>query len=223
VVGTAIHNADEMYDSPDCVTYNDSNTYCLEMHNAEVLVAGTGIDKADENIYNPNANDNDVNQGIAVSFNAHMSNSSGHDMPNVVVVVACIRIDKPDGHNDNPNANDNDPISVSPYMLNAEVAICSMGFQNEVALNAEYEGNVVSAKEAGENEFFDDFMDVLNDEESLSKVSLDDMNVDGQEEKLIDILKHIDLWVDLMWCLDNPTQIGPWYPVAWRDVEKVCL
>ncbi|GKF26263.1 hypothetical protein Tco_0082157 [Tanacetum coccineum] len=33
-------------------------------------------------------------------------------------------------------------------MVNAEVAICSMGFQNEVALNAVYEGNVVSAKEA---------------------------------------------------------------------------
>ncbi|GJS81303.1 hypothetical protein Tco_0747844 [Tanacetum coccineum] len=42
-----------------------------------------------------------------------------------------------------------------------------------------------------ENEFADDFMDVLNDEESLPKVSLDDMNVDEQEEKLIDTVKVI--------------------------------
>ncbi|GJV22211.1 hypothetical protein Tco_1371231 [Tanacetum coccineum] len=162
------------------------------MHNAEVLVASMGIDKADENIYSPNANENDVTKFWSY-------------MPNVVVVVACMGIDKPGGHNDNPNANDNDvnqgidpmstcsgpdmhlaevvvagveidkgdghidiptasdndvnlaksvsvnnpmPISVSPDMLNAEVAICFMGFQNEVAPNAVYEGNVVSAKEA---------------------------------------------------------------------------
>nr|GFD42610.1 hypothetical protein [Tanacetum cinerariifolium] len=40
-----------------------------------------------------------------------------------------------------------------------------------------------------ENEFADDFMDVLNDEESLPEVSLDDMNVEEQEEKLIDTVK----------------------------------
>ncbi|GKA66320.1 phospholipase-like protein [Tanacetum coccineum] len=159
------------------------------------------------------------------------------------------------------------PISVSPDMLNAEVAICSMGFQNEVAPNAVYKGNVVSAKQVGldvlikvacdgmgigksdgysqrepstlnaliegfdsqnnnpridflqhddhrtadievkavhcsvakpndhptvdigENEFANDFMDMLNDEESLPKVYLDDINVDEQEEKLIDTVK----------------------------------
>ncbi|GJU13443.1 TATA-binding protein-associated factor BTAF1 [Tanacetum coccineum] len=93
VASTAIHNANEMYDSPNCVTDNDVkkrigvssnysmlNTSCPEMHNAEVLVAGMGIDKADD---------------------------------------------------------------ITPR----------------------------------ENEFADDFMDVLNDEESLPKVSLDDMNV----------------------------------------------
>nr|GFB57834.1 phospholipase-like protein [Tanacetum cinerariifolium] len=44
-----------------------------------------------------------------------------------------------------------------------------------------------------ENEFADDFMDVLNDEESLPEVSLDDMNVDEQEEKLIDTVKKSDM------------------------------
>ncbi|GKD04325.1 hypothetical protein Tco_1179299 [Tanacetum coccineum] len=279
VAGTAIHNADEMYDSPNCVTDNDvneiigvSSNYSM-MHNAKVLVAGMGIDKVDENIYNPNANDNDVNQGIDP-----MSTCSGPDMHLAEVVVAGMEINKGDWHIDIPTASDNDvnlakfvsvndlmPISVSPYMINAEVAICFMGFQNEVASNDVYEGNVVSAKEVGldvliqvacdgmgiekangysqrepstlnaliegfdsqnnnpgiyflqhddhvdcfvakpndhptadigvkpvhENEFADDFMDVLNDKESLPKVSLDDMNVDEQEEKLIDTVKVI--------------------------------
>ncbi|GJY61737.1 phospholipase-like protein [Tanacetum coccineum] len=122
--GTGIHNPARNNDSRNSnhnavntglsCSANDhmSNTSCPEMHNVEVLAAGMGIDKADENIYQPNANDNDVNQGITVSCNAHM-----------------------------------------------------------------------------ENEFADDFMDVLNDEESLPKVSLDDMNVDEQEEKLIDTVK----------------------------------
>nr|GEW86310.1 hypothetical protein [Tanacetum cinerariifolium] len=58
-----------------CMIAQNLNTSCPEMYNAEVLVAGIGIDKADENIYNSNANDNDVNQGIT-------SNSSGREMPN---------------------------------------------------------------------------------------------------------------------------------------------
>ncbi|GKD61397.1 hypothetical protein Tco_1298906 [Tanacetum coccineum] len=134
VAGIAIHNADEMYDSPNRVTDNDVNksigvssnysmlnTSCPEMHSAEISVADMGIDKADENIYNLNANDND-------------SNSSGHETPNVVVVVTCMGIDKPNGHNDNPNANDNDvnkgidPMSTcsSPDMHLAEVAVAGM-------------------------------------------------------------------------------------------------
>ncbi|GKC38670.1 F-box domain containing protein [Tanacetum coccineum] len=181
----------------------------------------------------------------------------------VLIQVACdgMGIDKADGYSQREPSTLNALIEgVSPDMLNAEVAICSMGFQNEVAPNAVYEGNVVSDKEAGldvliqvacdgmgidkadgysqhepstmnaliegfdsqnnnmgidflqhddhvdcsvakpndhsiadigvklvhENEFSDDFMDVLNDEESLPKVSLDDMNVNEQEEKLID-------------------------------------
>ncbi|GJY93740.1 hypothetical protein Tco_0509522 [Tanacetum coccineum] len=216
--GTAIHNADEMYDSPNCVTDNDvnerigvSSNYSMlntsypEMHNANVLVVGMGIDKADENIYNPNANDNDVNQGIVVSFNARMSNSSGHDMPNDVVVVACMGIDKPDGHNDNPNANDNDvnqeidPMSTcsGPDMHLAEVVVAGMEIDKgdvhiDIPTASDNDVNLaksVSVNDPMENEFVDDFMDVLNDEENIPKVSLDDMNVDEQEEKLIDTVK----------------------------------
>ncbi|GJW13814.1 phospholipase-like protein [Tanacetum coccineum] len=202
----------------------------------------------------------------------------------------------------------------------------------------------IGVKPLLENEFDDDFIELLNDEESLPTVSLDDINVDEQEEKLIDTIKvesnksesvkerkkrlamalespfgqqppttpvppkfisrsvncdfilppdfeedvsgqpkmrsinelmtmevfveqlsrpqnckkdkvsmpdglaeylqmedppnyrfpwgYRDITVDREFCtliygwiscgvLDNPTQIGPWYPVAWRDVEKV--
>ncbi|GJR16482.1 hypothetical protein Tco_0799134 [Tanacetum coccineum] len=405
VDGTAIHNADEMYDSPNVVKVLEImnlNISCPEMHNAEVLVAGMGIDKAYENIYSSNDNDNDVNQGITISFNAHMSNSSGHEIPNVVVVVACMGIDKPDGHNDNPNANDNDvnkgidPMSTcsSPDMHLAEVAVVGMeidkgdghidiatasdndvnlaksvsvndlmpisvspdclmpschlflGFQNEVD-DCCFEEKLFLAKEVAglflvtrirgidflqhddhvdcsvakpndhptadigvkpvhENEFADDFMDVLNDEESLPKVSLDDMNAQSNKSDYVNVVtddykpclasvfaqvkkrkksdmktnyvlrsakerkkrlamaleslfsqqppttpvppKRISRFVDCDFILppdfeedvfgqpkmstliygwiscgvlDNSTQIGPWYLVAWRDVEKV--
>ncbi|GJT64930.1 phospholipase-like protein [Tanacetum coccineum] len=274
VVGIGIDKADENIYNPDAndndvnqgiaVSFNAhmSNSFGHDMPNVVVVVACMGIDKLDGHNDNPNTNDNDVNQGIDPMVSK--------------VIVAGMEIDKGDGHIDIPTASDNDvnlakfiyvndlmPISVSPDMLNAEVAICSMGFQNEVASNAVYEGNVVSAKEVGldvliqvaydgmgidkvdgysqhepstlnaliegfdsqnnnpridflqhddhvdcsvakqndhsiadigvkpvhENEFSDDFMDVLNNEESLLKVSLDDMNVDEQEEKLIDTVK----------------------------------
>ncbi|GKC17546.1 phospholipase-like protein [Tanacetum coccineum] len=115
------YNHNVVYTGLSCLGLSMLNTSCHEMHHAEVLVAGMGIDKADENIYNSNTNDND-------------SNSSGHEMPNAVVVVACMGIDKPDGHNDNPNANDNDvnkgidPMSTcsGPDMHLAEVAVAGM-------------------------------------------------------------------------------------------------
>ncbi|GJY26037.1 hypothetical protein Tco_0400763, partial [Tanacetum coccineum] len=282
IASTAIHNADEMYDSPNCVTDNDvnerigvssnypmpdghndnqmgimiqSNSSGHEIPNVVVVVACMGIDKPDGHNDNPNANDNDVNKVIDP-----MSTCSGVDTHLAEVAVAGMEFDKGDGHIDIPTASGNDvnlakSVSVNDLMV---LAICSMRFQNEVALNAVCEGNVVSAKEVGldvliqvacdgmgidkadgysqhepstlnaliegfdsqnnnpgidflqhddhvdfsvakpndhptvdigvnpvhENEFVDDFIDVLNDEESLPKVSLDDMNVDAQEEKL---------------------------------------
>nr|GEW83247.1 putative reverse transcriptase domain-containing protein [Tanacetum cinerariifolium] len=101
-----------------------SNTSCPEMHNAEVLVAGMGIDKADKNIYNPTTNDNDVNQGISVSFNVHMSNTSCLEMHNAEVLVAGMGIDKADKNIYNPPTNDNDvnqgiSVSFNAHMSNS--------------------------------------------------------------------------------------------------------
>ncbi|GJR36469.1 phospholipase-like protein [Tanacetum coccineum] len=74
VAGTAIHNADEMYDSPNCVTDNDvnerigvSSNYSMstcsgaDKHLAEVVVASMEIDKGDGHIDISTASDNDVN------------------------------------------------------------------------------------------------------------------------------------------------------------------
>ncbi|GKD18370.1 hypothetical protein Tco_1207528 [Tanacetum coccineum] len=126
VAGTAIHNVDKMYDSPNCVTDNDVNesigvssnysmlnTSCPEMHNAKVLVAGMGIDKADENIYNSNANDNDVNQGIDP-----MSTYTGPDMRLAEVAIAGMEIDKGDGPIDIPTASDNDVNLAKSFSVN---------------------------------------------------------------------------------------------------------
>ncbi|GKF37648.1 hypothetical protein Tco_0114406, partial [Tanacetum coccineum] len=108
------------------------------MPNDQVAVTGTAI-------HNPNCvTDNDVNQGIDP-----MSTCSGLDMHLAKVVVTGMEIDKGDGHIDIPTASDNDvnlakSVSVNDPMV---LAICFMGFQNEVTTNAVYEGNVVSAKE----------------------------------------------------------------------------
>ncbi|GJZ17795.1 hypothetical protein Tco_0553918, partial [Tanacetum coccineum] len=108
-----------------------------------------------------------------------MSTCSGPDMH---LAEVALEIDMGDGHIDIPTANDNDVNLAKSIFVNDPMVF---------APNVVYEGNVVSAKEVGENEFVDDFMDVLNDEESIPKVSLDDMNVDEQEKKLIDTVKVI--------------------------------
>ncbi|GJV19089.1 hypothetical protein Tco_1368109 [Tanacetum coccineum] len=94
-------------------------------------------------------NHNAVNPGLTTLANHPLSTCSRHVVDNPEVACAGTGIHNPARNNDSLNSNHNVPISVSPDMLNAEVAICSMGFQNEVASNAVYEGNVVSAKEVG--------------------------------------------------------------------------
>ncbi|GJV79427.1 hypothetical protein Tco_1515297 [Tanacetum coccineum] len=158
VAGMGIDKVDENIYNPNAndndvnqgiaVSFNAhmSNSSGHDMPNVVVVVACMGIDKPDGHNDNPNANDNDVNQGIDP-----MSTCFGPDMHLAEVVVAGMEIDKGDEHIHIPTASDNDvnlakSVSVNDLMV---LAICSMGFQNEVAPNAVYEGNVVSAKEGG--------------------------------------------------------------------------
>ncbi|GKD15429.1 hypothetical protein Tco_1199836, partial [Tanacetum coccineum] len=97
------------------------------MPNVVVVVACMGIDKPGGHNDNPNANDNDVNQGIDP-----MSTCSGPDMHLAEVVVAGMEIDKGDGHIDIPTAGDNDvnlakSISVSDHMLDVLIQVACDG------------------------------------------------------------------------------------------------
>nr|GEV46155.1 phospholipase-like protein [Tanacetum cinerariifolium] len=166
------------------------------MPNAVVMVACMGIDKPDRHNDNPNANDNDINQGIDP-----MSTCFGPDMHLGEVAVAAIEMDKGDGHIDIPTASDND-VNLAKFVfvndsMNNNPRIDFLQHDDHVDCCVA-KPNGRSTADIGvkpiqlcmyENEFTNDFMDVLNDKQSLLKVSLDDINVDEQEEKLINTVK----------------------------------
>ncbi|GJS09100.1 ribonuclease H-like domain-containing protein [Tanacetum coccineum] len=152
-----------------------------DMDNGEVSVAGMGIHKADGQNDIPNANDNAVNQGIIGSAN--------DPMLDVLIQVACdgMGIDKADGNNDYTysqrepstldvlvqgfNSQKNHPrIDVLQHDTHAD---CSVAKLND------HSTTDISVKAAPVDEFSDDYMDVLNDEESIPNYSLDDMKLTG--------------------------------------------
>ncbi|GKA49032.1 phospholipase-like protein [Tanacetum coccineum] len=194
VAGMGIHKADGQNDIPNandnavnqgiCGSANDPMSTCSspDMDNGEVAVAGMGIHKADGQNDIPNANDNAVNQGIIGSANDPM-------------VLACdgIGIDKADGNNDytysqrEPSTLDvlvqgfdsqkNHPgIDVIQHDTHVD---CSVAKLND------HPTADIGVKAVPVDEFADDFMDVLNDEESIPNYSLDDMKLQDEEEKLI--------------------------------------
>ncbi|GJR71037.1 phospholipase-like protein [Tanacetum coccineum] len=191
--GTGIHNPATNNDSRDS-NHNDVNTglSCSandhmsnssgpDIHLAKVSIACMEHDKGDGDghIDIPTAIDNDVNLAKFVSVNDPMSNSSGPDIHLAEVAVACMDIDKGDGdgHIDIPTAIDND------VNLAKSVSV------NDPMPNDVYEGNVVSAKEGRLDVLIQVVGHFMEFEESLPTVSLDDINVDEQEEKLVDTVK----------------------------------
>ncbi|GJW90039.1 NLP3-like protein [Tanacetum coccineum] len=197
VAGMGIHKADGQNDIPNandnavnqgiCGSANDPMSTCSspDMDNGEVAVAGMGIHKADGQNDILNANDNAVNQGIIGSAN--------DPMLDVLIQVACdgMGIDKADGNNDytysqrEPSTLDvlvqgfdsqkNHPgIDVIQHDTHVD---CSVAKLND------HRTSDIGVKAV--DEFADDFMDVLNDEESIPNYSLDDMKLQDEEEKLI--------------------------------------
>ncbi|GJU91226.1 hypothetical protein Tco_1303649, partial [Tanacetum coccineum] len=272
-----IHKADGKNDSPNVnhnavnkglsSSFDDPMSTCSshDMDNGEVFVAGMVIHKADGQNDIPNANDNAVNQGIISSANDPM-------------VLACdgMGIDKADGNNDytysqrEPSTLDvlvqgfdsqkNHPgIDVLQHDTHVD---CSVAKLND------HPTTDIGVKAVPVDEFVDDYMDVLYDEECIPDYSLDDMkhgfcqcqskeeevwfrkklrvkvckernkrlamsldspfgqqatttptppktisrSVNGDFIAPLEFLEHLDLWIDLMW-----------YPVAWRDVEKLSI
>ncbi|GJY69552.1 hypothetical protein Tco_0472534 [Tanacetum coccineum] len=178
--------------------------------NHPMLPVVIGIHKADGKNNSLNGNQNGVKKGLSCSANDPLSTCLGADILDGEVADALIRIHKADGKNDSPNVNHNvvnkglssstnDPMSTcsSPDMDNGEVSVAGMGIhktdgQNDIP-NAN--DNVVNqgimvwlmipCKLCHVNEFADDYMDVLNDEENIPNYSLDDMKLQDEEEKLI--------------------------------------
>ncbi|GJU98962.1 phospholipase-like protein [Tanacetum coccineum] len=239
-IPTAIDNDVNLAKS---VSVNDpmSNSSGPDIHLAEVAVACMDIDKGDGDghIDIPTAIDNDVNLAKSVSVNDLMPNdvyegnvvSAKEGRLDVLIQVVCDGkgIDKADGY------SQLDPSTLTALIegfdsQNNNPGIDFLQRDCSVAKPNDHPTADIGVKPLLENEFDDDFMELLNDEESLPKVSLDDINVDEQEEKLIDTVKvesnkseyinvvtddykpclasvfaqHIDLWVDLMWCFRQP-------------------
>ncbi|GKB82273.1 hypothetical protein Tco_0949168, partial [Tanacetum coccineum] len=192
-----------------------------DMDNGKVAIANMGIQKADAQNDIPNANHNVVNQVICGSANDPMADGQ-NDIPNdnhnvvnqvicglandpmldILIQVACdgMRIDKADGNNDytysqrKPSIFDvlvqgfdsqkNHPgINVLQHVTHVD---CSIAKVND------HPTADIGVKAIPVDEFADDFMDVLNNEESILNYSLDDMKLQDEEEKLISTLAPIN-------------------------------
>nr|GEU30425.1 phospholipase-like protein [Tanacetum cinerariifolium] len=117
-----------------------------------------------------NSNQTGVDQELGGAANDPMSICSRPDMHNVKVGCDGMAIDKPDQMND---YNCSQPI---PASVDALIQAC--------AYAADHQELDVLQHEAHADEFRDDYMSVLNDEEMSPNVSLDDMKFQHEEENL---------------------------------------
>ncbi|GJR62192.1 hypothetical protein Tco_1504354 [Tanacetum coccineum] len=200
-----IHKAGGKNDSPNgnqngvkkglSCSANDPLSTCsgADILDGEVVGALMGIYKADGKNDSLNVNHNHVNKGLSCSANDPMSTCSSPDMDNGKVVVAGMGIHKADGQNEIPNANDNAVNqgiigSANDLMLDVliQVACDGMGIDKANG-NNDYTDSQrePSTLDVLVDEFADDYMDVLNNEESIPNYSLDDMKLQDEEEKLI--------------------------------------
>ncbi|GJR63740.1 phospholipase-like protein [Tanacetum coccineum] len=129
-----------------------------DMDNGKVVVAGMGIHKADRQNDIPNANDNVVNQGIIISAN--------DPMPSTLDVLV-------QGFDFQKNHLGIDVLQHDTHVD------CSVAKLND------HPTTDIGVKAVPVDEFADDYMDMLNDEESIPNYSLDDMKLQDEEEKLI--------------------------------------
>nr|GEZ62507.1 ulp1 protease family, C-terminal catalytic domain-containing protein [Tanacetum cinerariifolium] len=226
---TRIHKADGNNDSPN-VNHNAVNKELscsdndpmvrinfLDMDNGEVAVAGMGIHMADEQNDIPNANDNSINQGIIVPGDG-------------------MGIDKADENNDytysqrEPSTLDvlvqgfgsqknHQGIDVIQHDTHVDCSIAKLNGH----LTAD-----ISVTAVPVDEFADDFMNVLNDEESIPNCSLDDMKLQDEEEKLISTPVHVNHqqvneFIDVHEDKTNVLQENVKYVNVVKEDKKPCL
>ncbi|GJR13017.1 phospholipase-like protein [Tanacetum coccineum] len=188
---------------------NDPLSTCsgADILDGEVAGALIGIHKADGKNDSPNVNHNAVNKGLSGSANDPMSTCSSPDMDNGEVSVAGMGIHKADGQNDIPNANDNAVnqgiigSANDPMPSTLDVLVQGFDSQNNhpgidvlqhdihvdcyVAKLNDHPTTDIGVKVVPVDEFADDYMDVLNAEESILNYSLDYMKL--QVDELIDV------------------------------------
>ncbi|GJY42193.1 phospholipase-like protein [Tanacetum coccineum] len=183
------------------VAANDPLSTCSGADILDGKVAGAliGIHKADGNNDSPNVNHNAINKGLSCSANDLMSTCSSPDMDNGEVAIAGMGIHMEDGQNDILNANDNVVNqgiigSANDLMLDVliRVACDGMGIDKADGNNDYTYSQPIGVTAVPVDEFADDFMDVLNDEESIPNYSLDDMKLQDEEEKLISTLAPVN-------------------------------
>nr|GEX40583.1 phospholipase-like protein [Tanacetum cinerariifolium] len=148
-----------------------------DMDNGEVAVAGMGIHMADEQNDIPNANDNSINQGIIGSANDPMADGNNdytysQREPSTLDVLV-------QGFDSQKN---HQGIDVIQHDTHVDCSIAKHGHPTAD----------MSVTAVPVDEFADDFMDVLNDEESILNCSLDDMKLQDEEEKLISTPVHVN-------------------------------
>ncbi|GJT51680.1 hypothetical protein Tco_0977837 [Tanacetum coccineum] len=106
-------------------------------------------------------------------------------MDNGEVAVASMGIHKADRQNDIPNANHNAVNQV----------ICGSANDPMIGRSAKVNDHPtvdIGVKPVPVDEFADDFVVVLNDEESIPNYSLDDIKLQDEEEKLISTPTHVN-------------------------------
>ncbi|GJU35471.1 phospholipase-like protein [Tanacetum coccineum] len=117
-----------------------------------------------------NSNQTGVDQELGGAANDPMSICSRPDMHNAKVGCDGMAIDKPDQMND---YNCSQPI---PASVDALIQAC--------AYAADHPELDLLQHEAHADEFWDDYMSILNDEEMIPNVSLDDMKFQHEEDNL---------------------------------------
>nr|GEV03608.1 hypothetical protein [Tanacetum cinerariifolium] len=165
-----IHKADGNNDSLN-INHNASTCSSLYMDNGKVAVAVMGIHKADGQNDVPNTNDNAVNRGIIGSANDLMADgnnnyTSSQTEPSTLDVLV-------QGFNSQKN---HPRINFIQHDTHVDCSIAK--------LNDDPTADI-GVKAILVDEFADDFMDVLNDEESILNYSLDDMKLQDEKKKLI--------------------------------------
>nr|GEY11190.1 hypothetical protein [Tanacetum cinerariifolium] len=149
-----------------------------DIDNGEVVVAGLGIHKADGHNDIPHANHNAVNQVICGSANDSMAYGnndytySQRDPSTLDVLVQGF------------NSQKNQPgIDVLQHVIYVDYSVVKLN--DHPIMDS-------GVKSVPVDNFMDDFMDVLNDEESIPNYSLDDMKLQDEEEKLITTPAHVN-------------------------------